>query len=40
VSAVALTGPLPLIARLVCAFLIMDCPPQPPAKSNERSPVS
>jgi hypothetical protein len=39
-SAVALTGSLPLVRRLVCAFVLMDCPTQSPAKSNERGPVS
>jgi hypothetical protein len=39
-SAVALTGPLPLVARFVGALLLVNCPSQPLAKSNERSPVS
>ena len=39
-SAVALTGSLPLVARFVCALLLVNCPSQPLAKSNERSPVS
>jgi hypothetical protein len=39
-SAVALTGSLPLVARFVCALLLVNCPSQPLAKSNERSSVS
>jgi len=38
-TAVALTGSLPLVARFVCALLLVNCPSQPLAKSNERSPV-
>jgi hypothetical protein len=39
-SAVAFTDSLPLFARFVCALLLVNCPPQPSAQSNERSPVS
>jgi len=39
-SAVALTGWLPLVARSACALLLVDYPPQPLAERNERSPVS
>jgi len=39
-TAVALTGWLPLVARSACALLLVDYPPQPLAERNERSPVS
>ena len=39
-TAVALTGSLPLVARSACALLLVDCPPQPLAERNERGPVS
>jgi hypothetical protein len=39
-TAVALTGSLPLVARAACALFLMDYPPQPLAERNERSPVS
>jgi len=39
-TAVALTGSLPLVARSACALLLVDYPPQPLAERNERGPVS
>jgi hypothetical protein len=39
-TAVAPTGPLPLVARSACALLLLDYPPQPLAERNERGPVS
>ena len=38
-TAVALTGSLPLVARFTYALLLVDYPPQPLAERNERSPV-
>jgi hypothetical protein len=39
-TTVALTSSLPRVARLVCALFLVDSPPEPLAKSNERSPAS